>query len=281
MSVPRTSFRPARLRRWLFPAALLAALHATAGFGAGLEVKPGDVTEFEATLSPAQREMASAGGAGNHATTLAAVAVPKDFDPGRPWPVLVVSATSDLGYNSSRKNLHWFMTPALRAGWVLVAADPTQHVDPALDSNGMRYGLALAAMDRLEQQWPNFRRWPRAFAGISGGAKRSAWLAALSALDGYRPLGVLQCGCNQAVMIDALSVYRPDRAKFLAVPVYLSSGSDDAIATPAQMLQVDLDLESAGFRHVRLEKFPGKHAVYPYHVEQALRWFLEIAAKGG
>jgi pimeloyl-ACP methyl ester carboxylesterase len=245
---------------------------------AGLVIPPGQVSEFSAPLSPELRQAAGRDANGGFTEALVAVAVPKDFDPGRTWPVLVISATSDRGYNSSRANLRWFAAAAMQAGWIVVAADPDRVVAADDDSNGLRYALVLAALARLRQEWPALARWPRAFGGISGGAKRSAWLAAISALDGYRPLGVFQAGCNQPVMENALEFYHPPRAQFLAVPVFLSSGTDDPIATTDQMRSVETDLKGDGFRHVRLERFPGGHEVFQTHIGQGLQWFLKVAS---
>lgn len=245
--------------------------------GAENVIPPGKVVEFTAPLTPVLRKMAGDGRTSEFTEALAAVAVPDNFTPDRTWPVLVISATSDPGYNSSRTNLRWFAAPALKAGWVVIAADPPRPVAAADDSNGLRYALIVAAFARLREQWPEVTRWPRAFGGISGGAKRSAWLAAISALEGYRPLGVLQAGCNQPVLLDALDAYHPNRAQFLATPVFLSSGRSDPIATPEQMQHVEVDLQKAGFQHVRLERFAGRHEVYADHVEASLRWFLAVA----
>ena len=241
-------------------------------------IAPGEVTEFTAPLSEQLRRVAGGGPLSRFEVALAAVAVPKDFTPDRTWPVLIVSSTSDLGYNSSRALLRQFAAPALRAGWIVVAADPPAEVAVKDDTNALRYALVAAALARLHGPWPRLARWPRAFGGFSGGAKRSAWLAALSAREGYQPLGVFQAGCNQPVMIDALDGYRPGRDRFLATPVFLSSGTDDRIATPGAMRDVAADLRAAGFGHVRLESFSGRHQVNPDHLEQALRWFIAVAA---
>jgi hypothetical protein len=208
-----------------------------------------------------------------------AIAVPADFSPDRTWPVLLVSATSDPGYNSSRALLRQFAAPALRAGWIVVAADPPAPVAMAADTDPLRYALLAAALTRLQAEWPGFGAWPRAFGGFSGGAKRSGTLAAFSLLLGHPPIGVFQAGCNQATLRFALALPQLPRAPFLATPVFLSSGRRDRIATPAQMDDVQADLKSTGFHPLKLERFDGGHEVYAPHVEAALRWFLEENSK--
>jgi predicted esterase len=191
--------------------------------------------------------------------------------------VLVVSSTSDAKYNSSRRLMTRFTAPALAAGWVVVAADPDQPAAEGDDTNGLRYALIKAALAGLQLQWPGSARWPVAYGGFSGGAKRSAWMAAMSALDGRTPVGVFQGGCNEDAMADALTTYRPDKRLFRDIPVFLSSGDQDPIATPEQQRDVSVDLTQEGFRHVRLESYAGRHEVNAAHITAALQWFAQLS----
>ncbi|HVU22729.1 MAG TPA: hypothetical protein VHE13_01305 [Opitutus sp.] len=241
-----------------------------------LSVPPAEYAEFEAPLTGQLREFASGRKRPCAATiALAAVAVPADFTPDRPWPVLFVSATSDPGYNSSRQLLRRFMVPALHAGWIVLAADPNTDRDE--DTDRLRYALLVAAIGRLQLEWPHFPEWPRAFGGFSGGAKRSAWLAALATALHHRPIGVFQGGCNEPAMSRALDAIRADRAEFLAVPVFLSGGTEDPIAPRDMVADVASNLRRAGFTHVRYEHYRGGHELYAAHVEEALRWFARAA----
>lgn len=242
-----------------------------------LVIKPGEVTEFAAPFTPELRKFASGDRPCESTGALAAVAVPPEFTPDRTWPVLIVSATSDPGYNSSRPLLRQFMAPAFKAGWILIAADAPSAKDE--DTNNLRYALIVAALDRLRLEWPRLSEWPRAYGGFSGGAKRSASLAAMAMVLGRRPLGVFQGGCNEPVMRHVLRLYRPAKESFLNVPVYLSGGTDDRIATPEQVAEVAADLRRSGFQQVRSASFPGRHELHAAHIEEALRWFAEIAGK--
>lgn len=245
---------------------------------AGLVITPGEIVEFKAALTPQLRELAGGGKSAATTGVLAAVAVPADFSPDRDWPILLVSATSDPGYNSSVALLRQFAAPALKAGWIVVAADPDVAVKLTDDNDLLRYALLMGALTQLHREWPGLAHWPRAFGGFSGGAKRSATLAAFSAQLGYPAIGVYQAGCNQPTMRYALrSAKELPREPFLSTPVFLSSGRDDPIATPQDMDDVKSDLTRTGFKHVRLERFQGMHQVYGPHIEQALRWFAESA----
>ncbi|ACB77046.1 hypothetical protein [Opitutus terrae] len=246
---------------------------------APLIITPGSYVEFDAPFTPQLREFASSKKKLCASTgALAAVAVPENFDPHRPWPVLLVSATSDPGYNSSRRLLRRFMTPALKAGWIVIAADPTSDRDE--ETHTLRYALLIAAIGRLQLEWAHLPEWPRAFGGFSGGAKRSATLAAMATDLGRPPIGVFQGGCNEATMSEVLRFFRTDRtrAQFLSIPVFLSGGRDDPIATREQVEDVAWRLRSSGFTRLRHERFAGRHELSPEHVEQALRWFAEVAA---
>jgi len=242
--------------------------------GAALAIKPGEVVEFTAPLSADLRNFASPTDRPVAFTEAkCAVAVPGNFSPDRAWPVLLVSATSDPGYNSSRQLLRQFAAPALKAGWIVVAADPPSPVAAVEDTDPLRYALLAGALTRLHEAWPGLAGWPRAFGGFSGGAKRSGTLAAFSLLLGHPPIGIFQAGCNQATLRFALSIPQLPHAPFLATPVFLSSGRRDPIATTAMMQEVADDLTGAGFRTLKLERFNGGHEVDPAQVEAALRWF--------
>ena len=267
-----------RVARTLLTMLLLApAALASDGQLPPLHIEPRQFTEFDAPLTTQLREFAS-GTQHPCATTVAraAVVVPPDFSPDRPWPVLLVSATSDPGYNSSRQLMRAFMAPALEAGWVVVAADPNSDRDD--DSDRLRYALLIAAIGRLQREWPYFPEWPRAFGGFSGGAKCSASLAAMATVLGHRPIGVFQGGCNEPAMSYVLHRFRVEPVAVLDIPIFLSGGRDDPIAPPEQVDEVASALRRAGFTHLRYERYSGSHELEADHVERALRWFAAIAA---
>lgn len=259
--------------RCLILAAALSAfwVHASAG----------EPVELSVPLSDALRRLAGNGKRSSHQTARIAYAVPPEFNPARPCPILVISATSDPSYNSSILHLRDFAKAATVEGWVVVAADPPRPVPLGLDSNELRYALARAALDHLATLWPGSDQWPLALGGFSGGAKRSGWLAAMFARDGRLPIGIFQGGCNAATTAEAVNIYGPPRRAFRTVPVFLSSGETDGISTPGQHRAVATALRADGFSRVRLESYAGGHVLDPAHVGAALRWFLATAKKEG
>lgn len=268
------------LPRRIIPVLLLltAALPGGAAPEPALVIRPGEYTEFIAPLSEELQQLAGTERPNSVTSALGAVAVPADFTPDRTWPVLIVSASADPGYNfSSRRMLRVFLAPALAAGWIVIAADAPETRDA--DTGTRRYALILAVIERLQRQWPQLPAWPRAFGGFSGGAKRAASLAAMSTALGRRPIGVFQGGCNEPAMRYVKPRAQPARGQFLSVPVFLSGGTDDRIAPLDAVEDVGADLQRGGFAHVRVEHFGGEHEVHPPHVKEALRWFVKLAPK--
>ncbi len=259
----------------------LFVANAPALIGAGLSIPPGEVVEFTAPLDAELRRFESTDDQPHDFTeALCAVAVPQDFAPDREWPVLLVSATSDPGYNSSRRLLHQFAAPALKAGWIVIAADAPRNVEAVADTDQLRYALLTAALNRLQVEWPGLAHWPRAFGGFSGGAKRSAILGAFSTLLGHPPIGFYQAGCNAAVLTRVLAIPGLPQKQFLATPVFLSSGRQDPIAPPAIMQSVADELTRTGFSAVKIEQFTGGHEVCAPHITEALLWFAETNQQG-
>ena len=65
---------------------------------------------------------------------------------------------------------------------MILASDAT--IKPRQDSTPWRLGMLGAALEAVRKEWPQTAKWPVAFAGMSGGAKRSGVLGAMLA----RPL---------------------------------------------------------------------------------------------
>lgn len=244
----------------------------------------GERTEFRVELPADLRRLAGGGRVSPIREAHVAVSLPTDFDPAREWPIFIVSATSDPGYRSCRKLMEHYLEPARAAGWILLAADPvteTAEVAQEEDTTELRAVMIFAALNGLAHEWPAARRWPIAFGGFSGGAKRSGWMAAFFTRQGRRPIGVFQTGINHETVAQAGRDYRVRDPEYTSIPVFLLSGDKDVISTPKEHRQVLADLGRGGFKHTRLETFPGPHAIAPAPLRTALDWFREIAAASG
>ena len=264
------------MTRWL---ALLPALCLGSVTLAAQGLRAGGLSEFNVELPHELRQLAGRGQLSPVTHALVTVAVPANFGAARNWPVMIINATSDPQYNSSRRLLTAYADIALADGWILVAADPAGDVPIEQDEVALRYALDSAALAALKLQWPGASKAPLAFGGFSGGAKYSGWLAAAFASQKRTILGIYLAGINQDTIVSAAREFKVLDEAYKRVPVFLQSGESDEIATPADHRRVQSDLERAGFRHVRVEYFPGPHAVDTRLLHTALYWFRELAAK--
>ena len=239
---------------------------------------PGGVAEFSVELPRDLRLVAGRGQLSPVAHARVTVAAPANLDMAHDWPVMVISATSDRQYNSSRRLLAAYADTALKAGWILVAADPVEEVTVEQDDVALRLALNTAALAVLTLQWPAADKAPLAFGGFSGGAKYSGWLAAAFASQGRFITGIYLAGINTDAVVSAAEHFKVLNASFKRVPVFLQSGDNDGVSTPADHRKIHDDLKRAGFRNVRLESFPGTHEVDPGPLRKALVWFREFAA---
>ena len=202
----------------------------------------------------------------------AAIAVPRNFDPEIPNPILLVSGTSD-GDGSSIRWMPAYTNIALRFGWVVIAADGP-YGKPLTESPAWRWALASSVLEHMHKSWPRSRRWPIAAAGVSGGGKWSGVLGAILANKGYNLVGVFMGAVNQDLASDSAKLYEP-AIRYKGTPIFLSSGTDDKIATPQHHNEVKESLLNTGFTTVRLETFKGGHALSETELRKALSWFLE------
>ncbi len=283
----RISFRRARLplRRmkrkftpWVVAGVLLASnplffASALAATLAGHQVQSGGTLDLQFPISNYFQESAAQGGNPKPTTGRALIFFPKNFDPARSWPILIVTSTADLE-RTSLMDAPWYQDAAMKERWIVLATDAT--IRPRVDSVSWRLAILTAELQMIRDNWPQSSRWPVAFAGFSGGAKSSAFLGAMLAKNrGFRICGFFLAGMNTDRLSAAYHDYQPP-ADFLSIPVWLSSGTADQIARPGQVEGVHSSLKRAGFQQVRLEHFPGGHTVDSAEVQRALRWFREI-----
>lgn len=259
------------------PAASPTAAPAAAGpiVVAGTEIVPGQNATFRVPLDPETvKELIKAG---NKATeAVVGLWVPPDFVPHKEWNVLLISATAN---SSSINSLFMYTGAAQTSGnWIVLAADGPA-TPPKGDTTQWRWAMARAGLLALEAAWPAARQWPIAAAGFSGGAKRSGLLGALLCAEERPLIGMYMGGCNEDMATAGLKEYRPDRLTFRKVPVYLSAGKKDVVATVAAANKVRVSLEATGFRDVRLETYDGAHEPDTAQIADALNWFKELRAK--
>jgi hypothetical protein len=119
-------------------------------------------------------------------------------------------------------------------------------------------------------------KWPVACGGFSGGAKRSGFFGAIMMRTGHPVIGMWMGGCNQDMATPGSHFYSPG-AGFKHVPIFLSSGKSDNVATPQHHRQVQHALKASGFSKVRLESYDGGHKLDESQASNGLAWFLKEA----
>lgn len=240
---------------------------------AGQQVVPGGKIEIRFPVSKYFQDIAAQAGNPRPETGRAVLAFPAGFDPSRAWPILIVTSTSDFN-RTSAMDVDWYRAPATAEGWIVLGSDAT--ISPRIDSTQWRLGLLGAALEAIRKEWPQSAKWPVAFAGFSGGSKRSGVVGAMMAKSGsVRVCGFFLSGINEDRLGEAYRTYHPG-AGLLEVPVWLSSGSSDPIATPQANILVKASLERTGFKRVRLEQFTGGHQLKLSEVRRALQWFRQL-----
>ena len=207
----------------------------------------------------------------------AAIAVPRGFDQEIPTPILLVTATSD-GEASSIRQMHGYTNIALRAGWIVIAADGP-FGKPPQDTPPWRWAMISTLLDHINKTWPGSKRWPMAVAGVSGGGKWAGLIGAILSQKDYNLMGVFMGAVNQDYASEAAKLYDP-AIRYKDVPIWLSSGANDKLATPDHHQEVKVNLLHNGFTKVRLETFPGGHALSETELRKALEWFVEQYGKG-
>ena len=240
---------------------------------AGVPLVPGATVRVSVPLSELEKAYVAEGGNAVPSYTVATLAVPPGFDPKKSWPVLVVFSSSDRQLPSWSDLIYLYRRSAFAEGWVLLAGDGPQPA-PRIDSSGWRAGHTLAALDALNRSFPGSRQWPIACAGQSGGSKRASYLAPLLAAAGYRIAGIFLEGINEQRITQGYRRFRPG-STFFNTPIFISSGSEDRIATLPQQAAVENEMKRGGFENVRHETFSGGHSVLGTQVRTALRWFRE------
>jgi predicted esterase len=258
--------------------ALLPALFAASTAIAAAGLNAGGLSEFKVELTSELRELAGRGKPSPVTHALVTFAVPANFDAARDWPVMVISATSEPG-NPNRGLLREYAAAALASGWILVAADPAEKIPPEQDEVLVRFVLNFAALAALASQWPGAGKAPLAFGGFSGGAKYSGWLAAAFRDQGRTVMGIYVAGINLNTVLSAARDFNVLNEAYKRIPVFLQSGEEDEIATPADHRRIQAELEGAGFKHVRIEYFRGPHVENAALLRTALDWFRELAAR--
>lgn len=205
------------------------------------------------------------------------LAVPADFTPDRPWPILVASTT--VGGRNARA-AGPFVEPGVAAGFIILGAESAEEgAKIENDTWAYRGHAATMALRALHERWPGSASWPHYFGGHSGGAKNSCHMAChLVGTLNVQVTGFFFSGCNQAMMDPAREEYGTPKTPFKNAAFFISNGINDKIAPPAEGEEIAAELKSGGYGPIRVETFDGAHEIHRPHIEAALAWFKEVAS---
>lgn len=106
---------------------------------------PGRTVEIELELPDSLPQIAGGGKLSPVKRARISVAVPENFRPVRARPIVIVKATTDVAYRSSRRLAGFYTAAVLAAGWIVLAADPVEEIAQD-DGVYLRIALALGAV---------------------------------------------------------------------------------------------------------------------------------------
>ena len=92
--------------------------------------------------------------------------------------------------------------------------------------------------------------------------------------ENYPVIGLFMGGCNEDLASLGLRLNQPGE-QFKQVPIFLSSGLTDSIATPEQHTAVRQSMYRTGFEKIRVENYEGGHQLDNETLALALGWFLK------
>ena len=188
----------------------------------------------------------------------------------KPCPLLILSVPSG---GSAIQALSGVTNVALAEGWAVLAANgPKVNVND--DTVQFGWAMLSSVLEQFHRTWPPSKQWPVACGGFSGGAKRSATVAAAMTREGYQVIGIFMGGCNEDRVTLGLELYRPGE-RFKLVPMFLSNGTGDPIAGPQQATTVAESMRRSGFQILRVESYGGAHRLNNEHLGAALHWFRQ------
>jgi hypothetical protein len=118
----------------------------------GVPISSGQTVTAEVPLSAEEKLYASDATKNVPSHGVAVIAVPRNFEPHKAWPVLVVFSTSDFKRLNRNDLVDFYRGAALAQGWVILAGDGPEFVPN--DTNGWRAAMTLAALDALHRSFP-------------------------------------------------------------------------------------------------------------------------------
>ncbi|QTN31395.1 hypothetical protein HZ994_03310 [Akkermansiaceae bacterium] len=200
------------------------------------------------------------------------VAVPENFQAGAGMKVLAVFPDF-----SGEENLEKLITPyakvACAKGWIVVAAhsrSPLNELPPAWFAS-----MFQAALRHLGTDYPGIAEAPLCLAGSSIGAGRATLGYGALVKEGYDVRGLFLNSLKWENFGESIRTFSPSKSKVRRTKVFVSHGSKDFMATPADSKKAADAIRNTDVEEVRYELHEGKGFVDPASLTKALDWFAE------
>jgi hypothetical protein len=196
-----------------------------------------------------------------------AIAVPADFDPAKPQKVFIACTAVNNAQQGLAGNvgmMGFFAKQCVASGWVCLAYDS--------NLGRVNYdGDMVAAWEKINGVWPQFKTWSFAVGGFSGGGKACFAPCAYLLKNDYKVTGAFLAGCNYDTSGEYQKIYRVPKAAYKNLKVFLGNPAGKAdYAAP-----VAASLKKHGMSDVRSEVHQGGSSLDYGQFTAALKWFAE------
>jgi hypothetical protein len=233
----------------------------------GVKITPGKLQEFEMIIDV---ERWGKNPSYIKPTYKLGLIVPPDFDPiNKRYTLINIAANTSL--KEPLKQLPTFSRLALEGDCIVFSVD---------DNAFVNYLPMICIYDILEEKWGlKSKKLPVAYYGYSGGAKRATYNLGHGVLFNLNVIGAYLGGCNEDRTKDIISNFKLNdlgKSIYRKVPVWLSSGTADKVATPDQVEKVAKSLEKHGVENVKINTHPSGHALFQDDLIPALKWMKEL-----
>ena len=226
----------------------------------------GKVNIYEYEYSP-EKLAAAKKNKGNDTGYKIAIAVPADFDPAKPQKVFIPCTAENNAQQVLAGNvgmMNFFAKQCVASGWVCIAYDS--------NIGRVRYdGDMVAAWEKINSVWPQFKTWSFAVGGFSGGAKACFAPCGYLIKNGYKVSGAFLAGCNYDTSGEYQDIYRVPKSAYKDVKVFVGNPAGKSDYAPP----VVSSLKKNGMSNVRSEVHQGGSSLDYGHLASALKWFAE------
>jgi hypothetical protein len=226
----------------------------------------GKMNLYEYEYSPAQLAVAKKD-KGKDTGYKIAMAVPADFDPAKPQKIFIVCTAENNAQQILAGNvgmMSFFAKQCVASGWVCLAYDSNL-------GREHHAGDLVAAWDKINAVWPQFKTWNFAVGGFSGGAKACFAPCAFLLKNGCKVSGAFLAGCNFDTSGEYQSIFKVPKTAYKNVKVFLGNPASKAdYAAP-----VAASLKKNGMLNVRSEVHQGGSSLDYGQFTVGLKWFAE------